>query len=540
MTSPEQWLEFLELALRALAVCVRAQDTMTARFILRRQSAHFNRLAQRREASQPEWNGHVIPWRRARGALQLWYEHRRLEEIASSLPLTEVAAKRVGPFLRSLLGRPLRVDDKTIGPTAIVNRVGLLHAADLRTSDRETDLQRVAGRNVFPTERRWGRLVRVLRQYPGTSERSSQIDKFLGVCREIGDATYERVSLVDLLLMTRPPTQFDIACRWSKGRKPMGELSIVTNAVRGNRYDALTVRQPDANTIDITTLDWWLRGAPDDVQIVLGNVRTKVEWWIAAAKGTPILTRDRMAALGRIVNDAIRIRHRKKQPTILVLPELSLPRHLLRALAHRLIQEDVSLVAGLEYGSTSSGVVNEAVGVFAPGFKVAAVWWWPKSLPARGEHQDLLKLGVTFVQHQGTPVAVSTDFGAVSTLICSELLDVRLRAELLGRIDLLVVPAWNQDTATFDHTVQTTANDLHCYTAVVNNALFSDCRVQVPSDERYLRDACRLISRADDGTIAVAVSADALRKFQLASIADPTLKLKGFKPLPPGYQFRRP
>lgn len=137
-------------------------------------------------------------------------------------------------------------------------------------------------------------------------------------------------------------------------------------------------------------------------------------------------------------------------------------------------------------------------------------------------------------------MAVSTDFGAVSTLICSELLDVRLRAELLGRIDLLVVPAWNQDTATFDHTVQTTANDLHCYTAVVNNALFSDCRVQVPSDERYLRDACRLISRADDGTIAVALSADSLRKFQLASLADPTLKLTGFKPLPPGYQFRRP
>jgi hypothetical protein len=539
MTSPEQWLEFLELALRALAVCVRAQDTTTARFILRRQSAHFNRLAQRRETRQPEWNGHVIPWRRARKALQLWYEHRRLEEIASALPLAEVAAKRVGPFLRSLLGRPLRVDERTVGGTAIVNRVGLLHAADLRTADRETDLQRVAGRDVFPTERRWGRLVAMLRKYPGTSDRSSEIDKFLGVCREIGDATYERVSLVDLLLMTRPPTQFDIACRWSKGRKPMGELSIVTNAVRGNRYDALTVRQPDANTIDITTLDWWLRGAPDDVQVVLGNVRTKVEWWTAAAKGTPILTRDRMAALGRIVNDAIRIRHRKKQPTVLVLPELSLPRHLLRALAHRLIQEDVSLVAGLEYGSTPSGVVNEAVGVFAPGFKVAAVWWWPKSLPARGEHQDLLKLGVTFVQHQGTPVAVSTDFGAVSTLICSELLDVRLRAELLGRIDLLVVPAWNQDTATFDHTVQTTANDLHCYTAVVNNALFSDCRVQVPSDERYLRDACRLISRADDGTIAVAVSADSLRKFQLASLADPTVKLPGFKPLPPGYQFRR-
>jgi len=319
----------------------------------------------------------------------------------------------------------------------------------------------------------------------------------------------------------------------------MDELSSVTNAVRGNRYDALTVRQPDAKTIDITRLDGWLQAGPDDAQIVLGNLRTQVDWWTGAAKGTPIVTRDRMASLGRIVNDAIRIRHRKKRPTVLVLPELSLPRNLLRALAHRLIQEDVSLVAGLEYGSTPSGVVNEAVGVFAPGFKVAAVWWWPKSLPARAEYQELMNLGVTFVQHPGSSVAVNTDFGAISTLICSELLDVRLRAKLLGRIDLLIVPAWNKDTVTFDHTVQTTANDLHCYTAVANNALFSDCRVQVPSEKRYLRDACRLISRADDGTIAVVVSAESLRKFQLASLADPTLKFPGFAPLPPGYQFRR-
>jgi hypothetical protein len=123
-------------------------------------------------------------------------------------------------------------------------------------------------------------------------------------------------------------------------------------------------------------------------------------------------------------------------------------------------------------------------------------------------------------------------------LICSELLDVRARGSLLGRIDLLAVPAWNQDTATFDHTIQT-ANDLHCFVAVANNALYSDSRVQVPSEERHERDACRLISRAEESVIAVVISPDELRKFQLASLANPSAKVDGFKPIPPGYEFKR-
>ena len=60
---------------------------------------------------------------------------------------------------------------------------------------------------------------------------------------------------------------------------------------------------------------------------------------------------------------------------------------------------------------------------------------------------------------------VKTDHAALSVLICSELLDIRRRGDLLGKTGLVVVPAWNRDTATFDHTVQTTAGDLHCFVA---------------------------------------------------------------------------
>ena len=84
---------------------------------------------------------------------------------------------------------------------------------------------------------------------------------------------------------------------------------------------------------------------------------------------------------------------------------------------------------------------------------------------------------------------VRTEAGTFSVLICSELLDVELRSSLIGRVDFLIVPAWYKDTATFDHTVQTVANDLHCYVAVANNALYSDSRVFVPKWARHERDA---------------------------------------------------
>ncbi len=348
------------------------------------------------------------------------------------------------------------------------------------------------------------------------------------------------MSELDILLMTRPPSQFDIAARWAKAGRSMAELASTTNAVRGNRYSADVIRQPHGHVVDIATAG--LEPNPvSDILVVLGNLRTSDDHWAAAANGTPILTRQRMAAIGRVVNEAIRLRHWKKKPTMLVLPELSLPKRLLRPLARRLVQEGINLVAGIEYSQSASGVVNETVGVFAPGFSVSAVCWWPKTLPARGEERELLKLvpPVKFARHNNQPACINTDWGAFSILICSELLDVKLRASLLGQIDVLIVPAWNPDTTTFDHTVQTTANDLHCFVAVANNAKYSDSRLHLPADKRHERDGCRLISRSDDSVIAVEVSAESLRAFQRRSLATPQAKHDGFKPLPPGYSFRR-
>jgi hypothetical protein len=194
----------------------------------------------------------------------------------------------------------------------------------------------------------------------------------------------------------------------------------------------------------------------------------------------------------------------------------------------------------LEYQRNGDKVVNEAIGVFTTGFGTAAICFWPKTHPARHECQQLGTLGCTLTEDAGSRWLVNTDYGTFSTLICSELLDVEERGRLRGRIDVLLVPSWNPDTATFDHTVQTTANDLHCYSAIANNARFSDCRVQTPAYKQYERDACRLICRDEVDTVSCALDVEKLRAFQRRSVDSVNVDSKEFKPIPPGFQYRRP
>lgn len=536
MTGPEEAFQFLDLAFRALSVAIRANDATTSLSILRRHGIRWRRFQARRPQRGIRWNGRLLKWERASKALRAWYEQRRLEEICASVRLADVQSVGATDYLRTLFGRGL-IDTDAAEISAQAN---LLLEADLRTVDRETDLQRLLESPPPTAPPDWSSIDATLRNDPLTAERYLSCAAFLETCSYLQDAVYTGMAVARFLLMTKPPTQFDIATRWARARRSPNELPHVTNAVRGTRYADATVRTLTQHDIDIRSLEWFVEPHPRNVRVVLGNLVTADEWWAAAARGTPTVPKRRMMAVGRIVNEAIRLKTRTKNETLLVLPELSLPRALVRALVRRLLGENISLVAGIEYRREGTDqVVNEALGAFAAGYRGVAVCWWPKSLPAREEELRLIRLKLRFVSHKDTPITVHTDFGSVSTLICSELLDVSQRASLRGRIDLLVVPAWNKDTATFDHTIQTTANDLHAFVAVGNNGQFSDCRVQVPSDERYLRDAVRLICREEDVTTSVLLSPRQLREFQKKSLTAPRRRPKGFKPLPPGYEFKR-
>ena len=116
-------------------------------------------------------------------------------------------------------------------------------------------------------------------------------------------------------------------------------------------------------------------------------------------------------------------------------------------------------------------------------------------------------------------------------LICSEMIEVRRVADLVGRADVVLCPAWNPDTSSYDHLIQSAGFQLHAIIAIANNGHYSDCRAWAPRAVRWERDLCRLVERDADDLVHVDLPLESLRAFH----ADPTAN-EDWRPLPPDWR----
>ena len=132
---------------------------------------------------------------------------------------------------------------------------------------------------------------------------------------------------------------------------------------------------------------------------------------------------------------------------------------------------------------------------------------------------------------------LETMYGRMSVLICSEMIEARRVADLLGRVEIVAVPAWNPDTASYSHLIQSVGFQLNAVVAIANNGVYSDCRVWGPREERWERDMCRLIERGVDDVLAVDVNLGSLREFRRAAGGQGAKGL-GWRPLPPDWPGR--
>lgn len=127
-----------------------------------------------------------------------------------------------------------------------------------------------------------------------------------------------------------------------------------------------------------------------------------------------------------------------------------------------------------------------------------------------------LKPPVSFPPAPSPPIprtVVRSPWGALSVLICSELIEAGRVADLLGRVDVVLCPAWNPDTASYDHLIQSVGLQLHSIIAIANNGHYSDCRTWAPRTERWERELCRLIERDVDDVVYVDIPLASLVAF---------------------------
>lgn len=107
---------------------------------------------------------------------------------------------------------------------------------------------------------------------------------------------------------------------------------------------------------------------------------------------------------------------------------------------------------------------------------------------------------------------------------------------LLGRAELVICPAWNTDTASYDHLIQSVGFQLHAIVAIANNGNYSDCQAWAPRSVRWRRDLCRLIERDVDDIVQVRLPMRSLIEFH--NNAQPSTNRRNdegadWRPLPP-------
>jgi len=518
----DNWVDDLDVALRLLKLAIVTGDWKSARELRRRMDLKWGAVENLRETTgELYYRGKRIdperktPWIWLRNYLH----ERRLEAICACLPLGEDAAQIASKFPDGVLVR-----QKIFKATTLRRRAERLALADLRARDREDDS--ILGARA-KSDSVWMR--RALCDDPTLKSRLRSIDDFTDRCRGLGDRPWV-MPATRLYLCTRPPSYFDIARRWLSRVEESGfdagifeELLGVVNAVRGTNYSDAVGKVVDPSTIFIEGAQVRDTDGANplvrDPRVILGNLVVEDEAWVAAATrvnkghtGKPLLTKRRLTGLAEVLDRAERVA-RRNSPDLLVLPELSLPRQWLRVVANHIVRAGkFGLVAGLEYHHFSDGpfVANQVVAVLPGPFMSVATWPWTKRLPAREEEHQLsrLKTPVSFMDPSIAPLSrtvIHSDWGAFSVLICSELIEAKRVADLLGRADLILCPAWNTDTASYDHLIQSVGFQLHAIIAIANNGHYSDCRAWAPRTERWERDLCRLIERDVDDVVYVDV-----------------------------------
>lgn len=531
LDAEDNWVDDLEVSLRLLKLAICTGDWQSVRELRKRMDRVWGTIeALRSTTAKLYFRGREInpgkssPWTWLRNYLH----ERRLEAISSCLPIG-MDAKQI----ESKFPGGLRVRTREVKATMLRRRAEQLAASDLRARDREDDAPLEIHSADF--ERRWMRSV--LGRDQELSLRLGMIDRFVKQCDALGDRSWA-MPAARLFLCTRPPSYFDISRRWlyrveENGFNPkvFDELIEIVNAIRGTKYNDPVGRVIDRSTISIGRASDKFSVSIDsesrEPRIILGNLVVDDAAWRAAATrkpgsrfGAPLITKQRLQGLVSVLDKSERV-SRGEGSEILVLPELALPRKWFRTVANHVVKSGRhALVTGLEYIHHESQpyVVNQVFAVLPGPFMSVAAWPWTKRQPAREEEKLLSNLRVP-VRFRPPPkistrrTVIRSPWGSFSVLICSELIEARRVADLLGRVEVVLCPAWNTDTASYDHLIQSVGFQLHAVIAIANNGRYSDCRAWAPRTERWERDLCRLIERDVNDIVHVDIPLASLTAF---------------------------
>ncbi len=275
------------------------------------------------------------------------------------------------------------------------------------------------------------------------------------------------------------------------------------------------------------------------VIVTISSFYTPDRNWSASASGKSELSLDRYKRISELVNTAVKL---VPKPDYFILPELSLPINWVESVSKSLLKSGISLIAGTEYRhSPNSNIIYSQAYLNLTdnrlGFPSSVKIWQDKKIPAPAEESQLIAIhGKEWkATSNERPIYVHNDFH-FGVMVCSELQNSKARVDFQGKIDALMVLAWNQDLETFSALVESAALDIHAYTILVNNRKYGDSRVRSPDKESFKRDLARVRGGKNDFCVSVELDISKLRAFQSRAKRWPSPS-DPFKPVPEGFEL---
>ena len=249
---------------------------------------------------------------------------------------------------------------------------------------------------------------------------------------------------------------------------------------------------------------------------------------------SPNLSFSRQEKLYSILNTALR-----EGADILVMPEVAIPVSWLPFMVSFARRNQIGLVFGLEHWVVKRKAYNltiEALPFRAAGkYNSCIITARVKNHYAPAELEMLKSFRIKpankgsnrkHVYHK-----VSWRGAAFATYNCFELSDITHRLIFKSEIDLLFACVWNRDTNYYDHILESTVRDLHCYTVHVNTSQYGGSSVLQPTKTETKK---KLYVKGGENPCVLTTNLNIklLRAFQFKSKPDSKDR---FKHLPPGY-----
>lgn len=294
----------------------------------------------------------------------------------------------------------------------------------------------------------------------------------------------------------------------------------------------------DDDNTDIVTSKLKVDGCETKAAITLaiGNLKVHESDIASAVRKDcrPNLSFNRQEKLFNILNSSLR-----EHADLLIMPEVAIPVSWLPFMVTFARRHQMGLVFGLEHWvvkDTAYNLIIEALPFKVSGeYKSCVVTARIKNHYAPSELEMLqalrLELGHLKVKPKAYYHKVSWRGISFATYNCFELSDITHRILFKSQIDLLIACVWNKDTNYYQHILESTVRDLHCYTVQANTSQYGGSCVLRPTKTE---SKTMLYVKGGENSCVLTTKLDikGLREFQFKSSPNPR---DSFKHLPPGY-----